>query len=256
MNLPDITFLDVETVSKGDIVMGDSVFELYNKKFKSELIKEYSHTYEEIDVQRHFMEKAGIYAEFGKVIAVSIGKFIGDDKKFYIRTLTGHDERILLAQVAESLARAAVYNGKPQTQILCAHNGFEFDFPYLMRRFMINGIQVPASLDLFGKKPWEIPHLDTMKIWGGTAWNYRVSLELLCHVFGIESSKKEMDGSMVGKLYHDACKPVDGQLPWENIDKALKQIGNYCAGDVLSLARVLCKMKGWPVIESETVEYV
>jgi DNA polymerase elongation subunit (family B) len=215
-------------------------------------------------VEQFYSKKAALHAEFGKIIAISIGKMVTEKieltldeqskkqkphetiDKFYIRSLTGRDEAMLLKQAADSFARAG--------GTLVGHNALEFDFPYLMRRYMINGLPIPPQLNVAGLKPWDVKLEDTMKMWSGTQWSHKVSLELLCHVLGIPSPKQDISGADVAQIYWDSFKAVEGELPFDTEQKAMKRIGDYCNQDVKAVANAYCRMKGLPLIEN--VEYV
>ena len=162
-------------------------------------------------------------AEFGKIICISIGKLEKNDKLF-IKSFYGDDEKQLLEEFGEIFNRP-----KLRDVILCAHNGKEFDFPYIARRMLINGLQPPVPFRMFGKKPWEIPHLDTMELWKFGDWKSFVSLELLAHLFQIPTPKDDIDGSMVSSIYR--------------IEKDLPRIVRYCEKDVLTLANVFRRMR-------------
>jgi DNA polymerase elongation subunit (family B) len=126
--------------------------------------------------------------------------------------------------------------------ILCAHNGKDFDFPYLCRRYLINGIEIPTALQISGKKPWEINHIDTMEMWKfGDRRNYS-SLDLLAGIFGIDSSKKDLDGSMVNKVYYK--------------DKDIKRIEEYCKQDVFVTANLFLKLNLMPAIKENNITFV
>lgn len=237
MSISHLTFIDIETVNAEE-----TPSELFQKRFRKEMDEAYlvasdaSPTYRRIEaVKSVFESKAALHAEFGKVVAISIGKWVDDEKKFYIRTLSGINEIELLTQSTKSIERAGGTH-------LVAHNGIDFDFPFLMRRYIINGLPMPSQLRAYGVKPWDLKLEDTMKMWGGSAWNYKVSLELLCHVLGLESPKKDIEGSDVAELFY------------KGDEESLKKIADYCAGDVLACANAYCRMKGLPVIEN--VEYV
>lgn len=132
------------------------------------------------------------------------------------------------------------FNGKEN--LLCAHNGKEFDFPFLCRRFLINNLPLPKTLQIQGKKPWEVPHLDTMELWKfGDVKNF-TSLNLLAHVFGIPSPKDDMDGSQVGKTFYE--------------DNNLKRIEEYCKKDVITLARVYNRFAGLGNLNDEEIVFV
>lgn len=183
-------------------------------------------------------QRAGIYAEFGKIVCISLGVFTKTDNGpgLRIKSLAGNEERELLVQFAELLAKQA------EDLILIAHNGKEFDLPYLCRRLLINGLPLPPQLCIHGKKPWEVPHLDTMELWKfGDHKNY-TSLNLLAAVFDIPTSKDDIDGSEVNEVY------------WR--ENNLERIVIYCQKDVLTTARLLLKLKGTDTIEDEHVIYV
>ncbi|TNE29575.1 MAG: 3'-5' exonuclease [Bacteroidetes bacterium] len=210
-----ILFLDIETVS--------------NQPDFSELTPEWQHLWEEktrwqrgeeITPAEYYKDRAGILAEFGKVVCVSLGYFKGHgaDLEFRVKSLFNHDEKLILGELSELL------NQHFSNFYLCAHNGKEFDFPYLARRMVINRISLPRHLQLAGKKPWEIPHLDTMEMWKfGDRKNF-TSLKLLAALFGIPTPKDDIDGSMVGPTY------------W--LENDLDRIARYCEKDVITLARV------------------
>jgi DNA polymerase elongation subunit (family B) len=246
MSISNITFIDVETVPIQKGFTDDSkLCQLYEKKMDKR--KDLS----ELSIYEHWNENAALYAEFGKVVAISIGKFVPgkthEEGKLYIRNLTSRNETELLTQASDSILRAS--------GLLCAHNGMDFDFPFLMRRYMINGIPVPAPLNVAGVKPWDIKLEDTMKMWSGTQWNYKVSLDLLASIFGLPSPKKDMNGSDVAQIYYDSFNIGKDELPFEKETAALKKIGDYCGSDVFCLANVYSKMKGLPTINEEQITY-
>ena len=122
---------------------------------------------------------------------------------------------------------------------LCAHNGKEFDFPYLCRRMLVNSITIPEVLNLSGKKPWDVPHLDTMEMWKFGDHKHYTSLDLLAAIFNIPTSKTEMDGSMVNKVYYE--------------EKNLDKISSYCIGDVVALAQLYLRLKGLNMVEQQHI---
>jgi len=182
--------------------------------------------------------KAGIYAEFAKVISIGLGYF--NEDKFRVKCISGHDEKKVLQELAILLDKH--FNSESK-HALCAHNGKEFDFPFLCRRFLINGLKLPRLLQLQGKKPWECKHLiDTMELWKfGDLKNY-TSLDLLAHVMGIPSPKDEIDGSMVSKVYYE--------------EKNLDKINIYCLKDVITLARVYARFAGYKDINENDIIYL
>lgn len=169
-----------------------------------------------------FYEKAGIYAEFGKIICISAVWM--EKEELTHCNFFGHDEEALLREFG-SLTEQFFKRGNKR---LCAHNGKEFDFPYIGRRMLVNGIRLPDPFRIAGKKPWEIPHLDTMELWKFGDYKNYTSLSLLASVFGLPSPKNDIDGSMVGRIY------------WESGD--LERIARYCCQDANTVAHLYMKL--------------
>lgn len=181
-------------------------------------------------------EKAGIYAEFGKIICISIGSIVGE--VLHIKSFFGDDEKALLEEFQLSLQKFA----KQQNPLLCAHNGKEFDFPYLCRRMLINGLKLPKLLQIQHKKPWEIPHLDTLDLWRFGDYKHYTSLDLLCDIFEIPTPKSDIDGSEVAKVY------------WQ--ENNLERIVRYCEADVVALTQLYLRMQGLPLLSAEAIQCV
>lgn len=182
--------------------------------------------------------KAGIYAEFAKVISIGLGFY--NEGKFRVKCISGDSEKEVLFEFAELLSK---HFNNIEKHFLCAHNGKEFDFPFLCRRFLINNLKLPKLLQLQGKKPWETKHLlDTMELWKfGDLKNY-TSLNLLAHVLGLPSPKDEMDGSLVSKVYYE--------------EKDLPKINKYCLKDVITLARVYGRFAGESDLKDNDIVYL
>ena len=182
--------------------------------------------------------QAGIYAEFGKVVCISVGYFVLDKEeelwRFRVKSFADHDEKQMLRDFADLLTH------KPKFT-LCAHNGKEFDFPYLGRRLLINGLQLPPQLDIAGKKPWEIPHHDTMELWKFGDRKSYTSLNLLAAIFGVPTPKDDITGADVARVY------------WEEND--LARIARYCQKDIITTARILQKFRGEEPFRDEHVVY-
>ncbi len=216
--LEKILFLDIETVpfAADWKELSETEQKLWEKKTRFQ-------RKEEITGEDFYPERAGIMAEFGKIICITVGMVEKNDT-LKIKSFYGDDEKKLLIEFGE------IFNSpKLQDVILCAHNGKEFDFPWIARRFLINGMMPPIPFQLFGKKPWEIPHIDTMELWKFGDYKSFVSLELLAHLFGIPTPKDDIDGSMVASIYY--------------IEKDLFRIVTYCEKDVLTLANVFRRMR-------------
>ncbi len=185
-----------------------------------------------------FYSRGGILAEFGKIICISVGIFSKKTETLSLRVKSffGDVEKEVIQSFIDLL------NKQPDSLILCAHNGKEFDFPYLCRRMLINGLQIPIQLNIHGKKPWEIMHLDTMDLWKFGDYKNYTSLNLLAAVFNIPSPKDDIDGSMVHKVY------------WEEND--LERIRIYCEKDVITTAQILLKFKSLPALPTDKITIV
>jgi len=232
VNIENILFLDIETVPQQYKFenLDDQVQYLWNNKTRF-LQERESLSAEEI------YERAGIYSEFGKIICITCGFIVqkNGEKTIRLRSFASDDEKKLLHDFANMLDG---HFSSPQ-HLLCAHNGKEFDFPYIARRTLINGLKLPKSLDIAGKKPWEIAHLDTMELWKFGDYKHYTSLELLAHIFGIPTPKDDISGADVGRVY------------WE--EKDLDRIVEYCQKDVVTTIQLFLKYKGQSLIDEENV---
>jgi hypothetical protein len=190
----------------------------------------------------YFYERAGIYAEFGKVICISAGYFKKDAASgrmnFKVKTFASENEREVLIQFKDLLDKH--YNTPEHG--LCGHNIREFDVPYLCRRMLVNSITLPNILDLSGKKPWEVQHIDTMQLWKfGDVKSY-TSLKLLAAIFNIATPKDDIEGSDVSRVF------------WQ--EKNLPRIVMYCQKDVVTVAQLLLRFKGLPMMEDRDIMVV
>ena len=231
LSLENILFLDIETVP------AYPDFEAVPEKFQK-LWEKKAHRLqygEEKLSPAELYGRAGIYAEFGKIVCVSCGFMNGNEVR--IKSFYGDDEKILLEEFAQMLIQ---YYNRPES-LLCGHNGKEFDFPYLARRMLVNGISLPSILDLAGKKPWEIRHLDTLELWKFGDYKHYTSLELLAALFNIPTPKDDIDGSEVARVY------------WE--EKDLERIATYCQKDVLATLQLFRRYQGLPLIKEAFVVY-
>lgn len=231
IQLSQVLFLDIETVPQ------QSDYKQLDERARRLWDKKAGHikTNDENSPESLY-NRAGIYAEFGKIIVISVGYFNGSE--FRIKSFYGDDEKLLLEEFAHLLQRH--YN--QADDMLCAHNGKEFDFPYIARRMLVNGIELPYILQMAGKKPWEIKHLDTMELWKFGDYKSYTSLELLTYLFHIPTPKDDIDGSLVGKVY------------WE--EKDLERIKNYCQKDVLAIAQLMRRYLNEPLITDEQVVFI
>ena len=220
LNLENILFLDIETVPefRDFSELDDDKKILWEEKSKYQRKEEFT--------AEEFYERAGIWSEFGKIICISVGffSFRNDDRKFRLKSFKGEEEKLL----RDFTALLEEYFYQPN-HLLCAHNGKEFDFPYIARRMLIHNMRLPSKLNLFGKKPWEVPHLDTLELWKFGDYKHYTSLKLLTHVLGIPSPKEDIDGSMVRSVFYDKGE--------------IDRIVEYCERDVIAIAQVILKLR-------------
>ncbi len=228
LQFSQVLFLDIETVPAVESyeMLSERMKKLWDKKSKT--LKN-----EEKQDPESLYARAGIYAEFGKIIVISVGFLNGNE--FRLKSFYGDDEKLILEEFADLLNR--YYN--QSDSLLCAHNGKEFDFPYIARRMLIHGIELPMILQLAGKKPWEIRHIDTMELWKFGDYKNYTSLDLLTAIFNIPTPKDDIDGSMVGDIYYR--------------EHDLERIRTYCQKDVLAIAQLMRRYLNLPLISDEQI---
>ncbi|UYW00935.1 3'-5' exonuclease [Flavobacterium agricola] len=231
IRLQNILFLDIETVPE---------FENFTDlDTETQNLFEVKTAYQRKDEipANEFYERAGIWAEFGKIICISVGYFNIQNQKreFRIKSFSGNETKIL--QDFYNLLQN--HFNEPQ-HILCGHNAKEFDIPFLGRRYLINHINLPDKLNLMGKKPWEVPILDTLEMWKFGDYKHFTSLKLLTHVLGIPSPKDDIDGSQVANVYYQ--------------EKYIDRIVRYCEKDVIATAQVMLRLRNEPLLTENEVE--
>lgn len=230
IKLENILFLDIETVpGVADYTqMSEGMQHLWDKKALA------LHRNEEVNPADVFQE-AGIYAEFGKIVCISVGfiREINGVKNFYSKSFADDDEKTLLTGFI-NLINA---NYSTVDKYLCGHNAKEFDIPYIARRILINGLSLPEVLNVSGKKPWEVNFIDTMEMWKFGDYKSYTSLNLLTHIFGIPTPKDDIDGSQVAHVYYE--------------EHDLKRIAIYCEKDILATAQVYLKLTGKTLIDQD-----
>ena len=232
-----ILFLDIETVPQypDRTALPPPFDELWEKKAR-QLVKNDKLNPDEMSDPDLVYQRAGIYAEFGRIICISTG--VIRNQVFWIKSFAGHDEKAILTEFAGMLQKA----NERKFIYLCAHNGKEFDFPYLIRRMIIHGIEVPKILDLSEKKPWESNHIDTMELWKFGDYKSYTSLDLLAAVFNIPTPKDDIQGSDVARVY------------WQDND--LPRIVTYCQTDVVTIARLFLRLRSLPGITDEMIQVI
>ena len=231
LNLEKVLFLDIETVAQSP------EFSQLAEDFKTHWERKANFIGKENETAEDVYGRAGIYAEFGKIVCISVGfiKMENGVKTLRLKSFYHDDEKVLLSDFFELLN--SYYNYRDAQ--LCAHNGKEFDFPYIARRALVNGIAIPEILDLAGKKPWEVNHLDTLQLWKFGDYKHYTSLSLLTTIFNIPTPKDDIDGSMVNDVY------------WK--DKDLKRIAIYCEKDVIALTQLFLKFRNESLVELENI---
>jgi DNA polymerase elongation subunit (family B) len=233
INLNNILFLDIETVPE------EENYQLLDTETQS--LWEQKTLYQRKDefTSEEFYDRAGIWAEFGKIVCISVGYFImkGDIRNFRVTSFFGEEPKLL--KDFNNLLNNH-FNG-PQ-HVLCGHNAKEFDIPFLARRMIINQIPIPDKLNLFGKKPWEIAHLDTLELWKFGDYKHFTSLKLLCKVLGIPSPKGDIDGSQVGHVFY--------------VDKDIDRIVTYCEKDTIAVAQIFLRLRQEELLIEEEITHV
>ncbi len=228
INLENVLFLDIETVPQNE--NWNEVSETNQKLFEQKT----SYQRKEDFTAEAFYDRAGIWAEFGKIVCISVGYFVSNqnERQLRIKSFYGDDEKKILLDFKQLLDTH--FNKKQH--LLCAHNGKEFDFPFIARRMIVNQVVLPKKLNLFGKKPWEIPHLDTMEMWKFGDYKHYSSLKLLTSILGIPSPKDDIDGSEVGAVYYK--------------EKNLDRIVNYCEKDTVAIAQLVLRFNNENLLEA------
>ena len=233
LNLENLLFLDIETVPETEHYseLSEDKQLLWELKSKYQRKEDYS--------PEAFYDRAGIWAEFGKIICISVGYFtvVNSERRFRITSFYG-DEHVLLLEF-KVLIETHFSKSK---HLLCAHNGKEFDFPYIARRMVINKIPLPLKLNLFGKKPWEVPHLDTLELWKFGDYKHYTSLKLLTSILGISSPKDDIDGSEIFRVFYE--------------ENDIERIVTYCQKDTIAVAQIILRLRGEALLEPNEIAYI
>ena len=233
LNLENILFLDIETVPEVQNFseLNETKQTLWDLKSKYQR--------KEDESAEDFYERAGIWAEFGKIVCISVGyfKLHGDIRTFRVTSFFGDEINIL-----KDFKNLLTTHFNETKHLLCAHNGKEFDFPYIARRMIIHNIELPYKLNLFGKKPWEVPHLDTLELWQFGDYKNYTSLKLLTHILGIPSPKDDIDGSEVYRVYYE--------------EKEVDRIITYCEKDTIAVAQIFLRLRGESILTDNEIIHI
>ena len=230
----DLLFLDIETVPQ------EEFWSDVSKTTKGLFAQKTAYQRKENFTPEAFYERAGIWAEFGKVICISVGYFVDveNKKQLRLRSFFGDNEHKILSDFKALLET----HFTKKSYILCAHNGKEFDFPFIARRMIVHQITLPNKLNLFGKKPWEVPHLDTLEMWKFGDYKQYTSLKLLTAILDIPSPKDDIDGSEVARVYYK--------------EKNIQRIVNYCEKDTIAVAQILLRFNNQELLKEEDIIFV
>ncbi|MFA7444844.1 MAG: 3'-5' exonuclease [Flavobacteriaceae bacterium] len=230
INLRNILFLDIETVPEnaGFDELSQEKKELFEQKTRYQR--------REDQTPEEFYERAGVWAEFGKIICVSVGYFTfkNDIRTFRVTSFFGEEKKLLT-----DFCNLLNNHFNKAEHLLCGHNAKEFDFPYLTRRMIINGIKIPDKLNLFGKKPWEVAHLDTLELWKFGDYKHYTSLKLLTNILNVPSPKDDIDGSQVAQVFY--------------VENDIDRIVRYCEKDVIAVAQILLRLKGETILDESEI---
>ena len=233
ISLENILFLDIETVPEEENfgLLDEEKKELFGLKTQYQRKEDYT--------PEEFYDRAGIWAEFGKIVCISVGYFTfkGDIRHFRVTSFYGEEKKIL--QDFSNLLNT--HFNQPQ-HIMCGHNAKEFDFPFIARRMIIHQVQIPNKLNLFGKKPWEVPHLDTLEMWKFGDFKHYTSLKLLTKVLNIPSPKDDISGSDVGHVYY--------------VEKDIDRIIVYCEKDVIAVAQIMLRLRREDLLIEEEIIHI
>lgn len=231
VNIEKILFLDIETVP--------AVYDYDNLDETTQALWNHKSSYwQKEDLgPKDVYDRAGIYAEFGKIVCISVG-FVSQrngEEVARMRSFCNHDEKQLLKEFCDLLNS---YYNHPSF-MLAGHNAKEFDFPFIARRLLINGLKLPTLLNIAGKKPWEINHLDTMELWKFGDYKNYTSLNLLAHIFGIPTPKDDISGADVARVYYE--------------EDDLDRIATYCEKDVATVIQLFKKFRGEALLTEEQI---
>lgn len=244
IDLSKILFLDIETVSGVDQYedLSERFQKLWKLKCRS-IARQYDEPITEEQATELYVDRAGIFAEFGKIVCISVGVIArGQDGRFALRlkSFASEDEAELLTDFNKMLQQ---YYNDSTKHFLCGHNIKEFDIPYICRRIIVNQLQLPNLLQIAGKKPWETKYLlDTLDLWKFGDYKHYTSLNLLAAVLDFPTPKDDIDGSRVGRVF------------WE--EKDVDRIAVYCEKDVLATVQLFLRYVRMPILEDDQVTFV
>ena len=237
-NIPieNLFLIDIETVSeeKAYDLLNDTWKQLWTEKIHKALP-------ENITAEEYYPLRAGIMAEFAKLVCISFGHFrtLNNSLQLRIKSFYSFNEKTILENFIKTLYHLHAINNQ---WCFTGHNIKEFDIPFLCRRMIVNNLSIPPFMDFQNMKPWETPVTDTLHLWRFGDYKHYTSLKLLAATLGIISPKDDIDGSMVGQVF------------WE--DQNLERIATYCQKDVVTVANVMLRFKNLPLLLPEQIMYI
>ena len=230
----NVLFIDIETVPQTENL------DQFPQHLQKLWIKKAGQIAGKNETAEELFSRSGIYAEFGKIVCISAGKIYrkGEERAYRVKSYYGADEALLLKDFTAMLNTFMI---NPHHKI-CAHNGQEFDFPFISRRLLINGIKLPPVFDIAGSKPWEVREclLDTLQLWKFGDYKHYTSLDLLCTIFNIPTPKDDINGSQVAEVFYK--------------ENNVERIARYCEKDTFAIAQLILRYKGEPLIPLENFE--
>ena len=236
ISVENLFLIDIETVScfPNYQLLTDEWKDLWTEKISKALP-------ENISAEEYYPQRAGIMAEFAKVVCISFGyiKKENGNPQLRIKSFYSEDEKEILEKFIDTVCQLQAKNNK---WCFTGHNIKEFDIPFLCRRILINNISIPDCFNFQAMKPWDVPVLDTLHLWRFGDYKHYTSLKLLAATLGVPSPKNDIDGSKVGEVY------------WNKKD--LKRIAHYCQKDVATVANVILRFKNLPLLTEEQIVFV
>ncbi len=241
IKIEDLIVIDIETASAATDYnkLDDNWKKLWEQKVSRILP-------ENTSAAEFYLQRAGVMAEFSKIICISIGYFVREQQlKIRIKSFYGDDEKKLLNEFLNTVNKIETFNSK---WCFAGHNIKEFDIPFICRRLLVNNIRIPSYLNFQAMKPWETNIVDTFQYWRFGDYKNFTSLNLLAAAMGVPSSKIDIDGSMVGELYHN----TDAEQRFKNMQRIVK----YCQKDVVTTANIILRFKNISLVHENDVEIV
>lgn len=235
IRLEELILIDIETVSAQN--QFHSLNNNWQQLWQEKVIKMLPPN---ISIEEMYEQKAGVMAEFSKIVCVSIGYFKKEPKwELRIKSFFGEEEKLVLQNFMNAVSQMHRVNDK---WIFAGHNIKEFDIPFLCRRLLVNHFAIPDYLNFQNKKPWETNIVDTFQYWRFGDYKNFTSLNLLAACLGIASPKDDMDGSMVGKIY------------WQ--EKDIERIATYCQKDIATVANIILRFKNMDLFTENQIRVI